>query len=155
MLALNNAIQATRGAQRKLILKLKKYLLENWDGIAALPDEERLGAIEGQVRHTIARRMKRNGARWTPEGTDRMSRLLAASANDELERYVRRPATSGWDVVHQMVGTSALQPSVKSLGENPTTWLEAAMPVLKGPFASAPWVKYVLKTLTSMRWSTV
>lgn len=53
-------------------------------GIAQLPEEERLGTIEGQVRHTIARRMKRIGARWMLEGADRMSRLLAAKANGEL-----------------------------------------------------------------------
>ncbi|MDR9755535.1 MAG: hypothetical protein RJR35_02100 [Thermoanaerobacterales bacterium] len=28
--------------------------------------------------------MKRIGARWSPEGTDRMARLLAAKANNEL-----------------------------------------------------------------------
>lgn len=155
VLALDSAIGVTRGAVRKRIWDFKNYLLENWDGIAALPEEERLGVIEGQVRHTIARRMKRIGARWTPGGTDRMSRLLAARANDELERYVKRSATPGWAVVHQVMGTSAIQLSAKPLGEDPAAWLEANVPALEGPFASAPWVKYVLKTLTSMRWSTV
>ncbi|MEW6459329.1 MAG: hypothetical protein AB1441_09720, partial [Bacillota bacterium] len=72
--------------------------------------------------------------------------LLAARANDELERYVKRSATPGWAVVHQVMGTSAIQLSAKPLGKDPAAWLEANVPALEGPFASAPWVKYVLKT---------
>ena len=48
----------TRSSEKGLRI-LKKYLVDNWVGIAQLPEEERLGAIEGQVRHIIARRMKR------------------------------------------------------------------------------------------------
>lgn len=65
---LDSAIRYTRGARRKRLGKLRRYLLNNWEGIAALPEEQRLGAIEGQVRHTITRRMKRIGARWSPQG---------------------------------------------------------------------------------------
>ena len=79
-LALDWSIKISKGARRKRVKDLKTYLLSNWEGIAELPEEERLGTIEGQVRHTITRRMKRIGARWTASGGNRMSRLLAAKA---------------------------------------------------------------------------
>lgn len=90
---LDRAAKINKGTKRKKIKKLKNYLLENWDGIIAQLPEGGLGVIEGQVRHIIARRMKRIGARWSPEGTDRMARLLTAKANKELSNYlaVSRP----------------------------------------------------------------
>ena len=59
---LKEEIKKTKGNRRKKVIALLDYLTENWEGIAALKEEERLGTIEGQIQHNIARRMKRLGA---------------------------------------------------------------------------------------------
>lgn len=150
---LDKALRNTCGAAKKRINTLKSYLEDNWQGIAALPESERLGAIEGQVRHTIARRMKRIGARWSPPGTNYMARLLAAKANGELERHCARTDTINQDVLQKVIGVTAIKPWDGAKGSDQQTWLEATIPALKGPFAGKPWVKNVLRTLTSIRCS--
>lgn len=150
---LDKALRNTCGAAKKRIKALKSYLLDNWQGIADLPEAERLGAIEGQVRHTLARRMKRIGARWSPPGTDYMARLLAAKANGELERYCVKTNTINQDALQKAVGVTAIKPWDGVKGKGQQAWLEATVPALKGPFAGKPWVKNVLRTLTSIRWS--
>ncbi|MBC7343760.1 MAG: hypothetical protein H5U02_15165 [Clostridia bacterium] len=60
---------------------LRQYLMDNWEGIIEKLHEAGLGVIQGQVSHTIARRMKRIGTCWTPAGSDRMARLLSAKSN--------------------------------------------------------------------------
>lgn len=151
--ALDKAVRVTRGATRQRVIGLKEYLLENWEGISSLPEEERLGAIEGQVRHTIARRMKRNGARWTPAGTDRMARLLAARANGELGNYteVSNNPQHRWEILKQVMSDTAIEPQAKVTEKDLEAWLEAAVPALRGPFADKPWIKYVLRTITSIQ----
>lgn len=147
--SLDWAASPLRGARKKRVRDLKKYLMENWAGIAQLPEEERLGTIEGQVRHTIARRMKRIGARWSEEGADRMSRLLAAKANDELDRYVGKQSSA----VSQLLEFNI--PVVKQAvcgKEDLEAWVRASMPALQGPFAGRPWIKYVLREIGSIQW---
>jgi len=147
--ALDQAAAPLRGARKKRVKDLKKYLLDNWAGIAQLPEEERLGAIEGQVRHTIARRMKRIGARWSVEGADRMSRLLAARANDELHRYIGQSKS----IVSQLLNfDTPVEKKFVCGKEDLESWVRASMPALRGPFAGRPWVKYVLKEIGSMQW---
>lgn len=144
---LSVAAKTARGRAKRLILDLKGYLAANWDGIRDLPEEDRLGAIEGQVRHTISRRMKRIGARWTERGADRMARLLAAKSNDELLHYLEpRPSAvatdslTGWD----------FEPA-KARPEDVEAWLRAKVPALTGPFAGSPWIKHVLKEIVSIQ----
>lgn len=147
--SLDRAAAPLRGARKKRVKDLKGYLIDNWTGIAQLPEEERLGTIEGQVRHTIARRMKRIGARWTSEGADRMGRLLAAKANDELTRYVNQSQSK----VGQLLEFDV--PVVKEAvagKEDIEAWLRASMPALQGPFAGRPWIKYVLREIGSIQW---
>jgi hypothetical protein len=147
--ALDRVISPLRGARKKRVKELKNYLVDNWSGIAQLPEEERLGAIEGQVRHTIARRMKRIGARWTLEGADRMGRLLAAKANGELARYTGKTESTLAKLLKE-------EPVVEKVAtchqEDVGAWLRATMPALYGPFAGRPWVKYVLKEIASIQW---
>lgn len=147
--ALDKVISPMRGARKKRVKELKNYLVDNWSGIAQLPEEERLGAIEGQVRHTIARRMKRIGARWTLEGADRMGRLLAAKANGELARYAGKTESTLAKLLKE-------EPVVEKVAtchqEDVGAWLRATMPALYGPFAGRPWVKYVLKEIASIQW---
>lgn len=149
MRALEGAIRQSRGTRRKRVQKLKDYLLENWEGIAELPEEKRLGAIEGEIRHTIARRMKRIGARWTPGGTNRMARLLAARSNGELHRYVAWCWKADRDKLNQAVGVRPVESAPPRRKEDLGEWLRATVPALKGPFRAEPWIKYVLRVLTS------
>jgi len=138
-----------KGARKKRVRELKKYLLDNWSGIARLPEEERLGTIEGQVRHTIARRMKRIGARWTLEGANRMGRLLAAKANGELPRYVAKPKST----LENLLPEQTFMEKVSACHQKDLeAWLRATMPALYGPFAGRPWIKYVLKEIASVQW---
>lgn len=157
MAALDKAIRVTQGATKKRVKKLKEYLLENWEGVSSLPEKERLGAIEGQVRHTIARRMKRNGARWTPVGTDRMARLLAAKANGELGNYAgvsNNAQHHRWETLRQVVGDTAIEPQTKVAEKDLEAWLRASLPALRGPFADKAWIKYVLRGVTAIQWIT-
>jgi len=75
------------GQKRKKVKKFRQYVFDNWEGIRKSEEVNRLGTIEGQVYHHIARRMKRLGARSSIAGGDRMARLLAARADGELQRY--------------------------------------------------------------------
>lgn len=142
--SLTEAAKNTRGNQKKRIVKLLHYLEENWAGIIASPGAKRLGTIEGQNQHNLARRMKRLGARWTVSGGDRMARVLAAKANGELSHYVLR-----WPVQNQKLKecTDVVR-SRKTKLEDVEKWLRASLPALKGPFADRPWVKYVLRELS-------
>jgi hypothetical protein len=142
--SLTEAAKNTRGNQKKRIVKLLHYLEENWAGIIASPGAKRLGTIEGQNQHNLARRMKRLGARWTVSGGDRMARVLAAKANGELSHYVLR-----WPVQNQKLKECThVVRSRKTKLEDVEKWLRASLPALKGPFADQPWVKYVLRELS-------
>lgn len=142
--------KAPGGAARKRIRQLKRYLEENWEGIALLPEEERLGAIEGEVRHIIARRMKRQGARWTISGGDHMARLLGAKADGRLERYASRMGDIHQEALKKAVGQDNVEwPFAK--GEDPSSWLKVKVPALEGPFASTSWIKHVLRELVSIQ----
>lgn len=151
--ALERALRRAPGRlARQRVRDLKRYLMDNWEGISALPEEERLGAIEGQVRHTLARRMKRNGARWTPRGADHMARLLAARANGELGAYAGRARTFCREVLADTLGEEVVERPGKVRVQDLEGWLWAKVPALKGPFAGRPWIKYVLRELVSVRW---
>ncbi|MCR4397720.1 MAG: ISLre2 family transposase, partial [Firmicutes bacterium] len=152
---LGKALREARGAARKRVSELRKYLLENWDGIKSLPEDERLGAIEGQVRHTICRRMKRINARWSPAGTDRMARLLAAGANDELARYASVGRDWRFGELVKVLDKEAVDLGDQIGAEDLEAWVRRTMPALAGPHASRPWVKYILRTLTSIRTETL
>jgi hypothetical protein len=148
---LDKATRKARGAARKRVWDLRRYIVENWDGIKALPEDERLGAIEGQVRHTIARRMKRINARWTPDGTDRMVRLLAARANGKLERYAVGRADPRFEDLVKVLSERAVDLGDQLIVEDVEAWLRHTVPALRGPHASRPWVRYILRALVSMQ----
>jgi len=58
-----------------------------------------VAAIEGQVFHHVARRMKRYGARWSNSGADHLARLLSTDGNGELDQVAR----STWQVQADML----------------------------------------------------
>ncbi|SMB93595.1 Uncharacterised protein family (UPF0236) [Thermanaeromonas toyohensis ToBE] len=143
---LEEAEKKSRGDRKKRITKLLQYLKENWAGVINSPGAQRLGAIEGQIQHNIARRMKRLGARWTTSGADRMARVLAAKANGELEQYIWR-----WPVEQQKL-KEIVKAKAKEVdrpkAEDIEKWLRVSLPALRGPYADRIWVKHVLRELT-------
>lgn len=151
--ALLKATGKLKGNRKKKVIKLLGYLKENWEGIQRSPETERLGTIEGQVQHNVARRMKRLGARWTISGGDHMARVLAAKADGRLKSYTKR-----WPLAHAKLADIVLRPESREKQpekEDLEGWLRASIPALKGPFASHPWVKYVLKELSRPSFSAV
>ncbi len=146
MILLEEAARKNRGKRRERISKLIRYLKENWEGVVNSPGAKRLGAIEGQIQHNIARRMKRLGARWTISGGDCMARVLAAKANGELEKYIGR-----WPIKRQKldeVAKAGVRVDEKPRVEDIEEWLRVSLPALRGSYAGRPWVKYVLRELT-------
>ncbi|NLU49556.1 MAG: ISLre2 family transposase [Syntrophomonadaceae bacterium] len=147
--ALSEALKAAGDkAKRKRVRELYGYLMNNWEGITNLPAEERLGTIEGQVRHTIARRMKRIGARWTPVGTDHMARLLAARSNNELNRYANNYRDIDRERLARVMPVHAVNRKDKPTKRDWKKWLAADIPALYGPEADKMWIKYVLRGIS-------
>ena len=132
-LALAQALkQAPSRPAKKRVRELARYLMSNWDGIAALPDY--CPADEADRGH--------------------MARLLAHRANRELARYAGGGRDFAQEVLRQAVGQEVVD--LRPKGEDPAAWLKAAgMPILTGPFASRPFVKYVLRELVSLRRSYI
>lgn len=130
-----------RGKRRERVGKLLSYLKKNWEGIVKTGEMRNLGAIEGQIQHNIARRMKRLGARWTVGGGERMARVLAAKADGRLAGYVWR-----WPVeVEKIREVVKGRVREKYKGEDIEKWLRVNIPALEGPNAGRPWVKHVLR----------
>lgn len=141
--ALAGAQKRATGTQRKRVKDLERYLRNNWEGIRQTGAAERLGAIEGQVFHHAARRMKRHGARWGDEGADHLARMLAANANGELSAATAQAWRMQPEVIARAIGKAA--PAVT--GSDQADWLRAGVPALMGPKAGSFLVKHVLREI--------
>lgn len=141
-------------SKRKRIRELQNYIWGNWAGISDLPKKERLGVIEGQVRHTIARRMKNIGGGWSSTGTDHMARLLAAKANQELSKYSGGSDGFERDRIRRVLPPKLVDPKSKPSEKDLSEWLAASVPLLEGPASGKMWAKYVLRPLTSASYRT-
>ena len=119
--------------------------MENWHGISDLPEEERLWALEGQVRHTLARRMKRIGAGHQKEQTAWGG--FYAKAHNELSKYVRQTPNTLCDLLQSEV---VVEKQASHGKEDLEAWLRASMPALKVPFVGKPWIKHVLREIGSI-----
>ncbi|WP_456151139.1 UPF0236 family transposase-like protein [Alicyclobacillus vulcanalis] len=147
---LTAAAKRSQGTKKKEIEQLKGYLKNHWDGIVNSDAAVSLGAIEGQVFHHVARRMKRHGARWSERGADALVRLMAARANGEPVMKAsekREPHLATRGMAQEAVVTDA---EMTRKVEAAASWLEAHMPALSGPHAGRPWVKYVLRELARL-----
>ena len=143
---LREAFKRARKAQQKRIRALERYLKNNWEGIVQLPEAWRLGAIEGQVFHHLARRMKRHGARWSDRGADHLARVLAAKGSGELERLSGEKSERVSEERVRRVMRNWGRKLARAAGD----WLEGGMPALQGAAAGRPWVKYVLRELSRL-----
>ncbi|MCF6096963.1 ISLre2 family transposase, partial [Thermovorax subterraneus] len=135
--------------------KLLGYLKDNWEGIVNSPAAERLGTIEGQIQHNVARRMKRRGARWSESGADRMTRILAEKANGKLEEYAMRWPMKQKKIKEIVTEIAQTEEKKKAKVEDIEKWLKVSLPILNGPHASKPWIKYVLKELSRSNFSAM
>lgn len=102
------------------------------------PEAWRLGAIEGQVFHQLARRMKRH-----QHGGARGERIIWHGywlrANGEWARGMERvengkPRRNGKEA-------RLVRGLGRKLARAAGEWLEAHLPALEGPTADRPWVK--------------
>ena len=138
--------RSNHGGKRSMIHRLRRYLESNWDGIRGSGKAQSLGAIEGQVFHNVARRMKRHGARWSESGADHLARALSARANGELGAFTE----SCTNIDRKMLNRALPQRAVDTCatgGTDDGSWLKVSMPVLQGPSAGKPWVKWVMRAL--------
>ncbi len=147
--SLSDAEKRASQRKRKIIKDFRQYVLDNWDGIKTSDEAASLGTIEGQIYHWIARRMKRVGARWSPDGADRMARLLAAKANNELNDYASQPVTKVNKRLTALIDRTKqhISEDLVKHAEDIGAWLRAKVPALCGPYQSTPFVKYVLRKL--------
>ncbi|WP_040826210.1 UPF0236 family transposase-like protein [Thermaerobacter subterraneus] len=147
--ALRQALRGRRGPARQRLLRLRGYLRENWDGIVASGEAPRLGTIEAEVFHVLARRMKRHGARWSDRGADHLARLLSERFDPQCRAVLSGRLLQVSPSVRR--GTrQAVQRVIGQLEEDPTRWLRARIPALTGPQADKPWVQ-VLRHVTHAR----
>ncbi|QZA32176.1 UPF0236 family transposase-like protein [Hydrogenibacillus sp. N12] len=130
--------------RRKRIWALERYLKNNWAGIVKLPEAKlpeawRLGAMERQVFHHVARRMKRHGARWSVRGADHLACLLAVKASGEWDRFMSRRGRTVSRELERRVTRRWGRQMARAAGE----WLQTHLPALEGPAADRPWVKHM------------
>lgn len=137
---LEEIVKKARGKQRKQVKELQKYLEENWEGIRQ--ESVSLGAIEGQVYHHVARRMKRLGARWSRRGADHMARVQAARANGELRQLARQRQS----VLEAKPTPIRVEIAKIQKRTDLEAWLQVHMPMLDGP--QELWVRQTLRELS-------
>lgn len=77
-----------------------------------------------------------------------MGRLLAAKANGELTRYVGNAKSSLADL---LTDDAPVEKVAACHREDLGAWLRVTMPALYGPFAVQPWIKYVLREISSIQ----
>lgn len=82
--------------ERARVEKARKYLLGNWEAIAAWKEHEAGGcSAEGHVSHVFSSRLSRRPCAWSEKGLDRMARLCVLKANGVS---IRKYALAEWRV---------------------------------------------------------
>lgn len=145
--ALSTAARSSRGERKRRVRQLRGYLRSNWDGIVSSGAAAHLGAIEGQVFHHLARRMKRHGACWSVTGADHLARVMAVRANGEVFHTRAVTESTGAGRARALSARSVGRYAVARKKQAAERWLQVHLPVFEGPHAGRPWVKYVLQQL--------
>jgi hypothetical protein len=93
--------------------------------------------------------MKRIGARWSPDGTDRMARLLAAKANNELNSHlaISKPLNN---TLAKTVGETPINRSRVSSVEDTQAWLQAHVPALETPYLTGYLIRQITKAVADL-----
>lgn len=78
-------MEVESSSQGKKILRFKKYIMNNWDGIVIRKNECECGGscTEAQVSHVLAERLSRGPKGWSEEGLKYMSKLRVFKVNGE------------------------------------------------------------------------
>ena len=85
------AIEITPSKSKKKSMKeAKRYILNNWEGINNLFEEEYRCSAEGHISHILSDRLSSRPMGWSLEGVDEMARMRAYKANGgSIKEYYR------------------------------------------------------------------
>jgi len=143
---LDNCLWGAPEQARKKRLRLRKYILNNWDGILGWRKVRQalgavahgyLGAIEGNVDKLLVRRFTDRGACWSRSGAHNLALVRLAWTNQELSSVFTWLKTRGHRVLED-----APQQRKSKLQE---FWRKGSLPALQIAI-SKPWQR-VLKNL--------
>lgn len=145
---LEEGVEAAKDPQEcQKVEKVRQYLKANWDGLVdwrqrpgPQPEGAKgLGAIEGQVRHIAAARMKRRGANWTKRGANNMLQLRLLGEMDQLGSWLYRWQSRRWPEVTERASQVTAKEVVKRLaGVDRGAWLRASLPILGTKYRFSP-----------------
>jgi hypothetical protein len=78
-------MEVESSSQGQKILRFKKYIMNNWDGIAIRKNDSKCGGscTEAQVSHVLAERLSRGPKGWSEVGLKYMSKLRVFKVNGE------------------------------------------------------------------------
>lgn len=88
---INFAIEITHSKNKKKSMRdAKKYILNNWEGINNLFEEEYRCSAEGHISHILSDRLSSRPMGWSLIGVDEMARMRAYKANGgSIKEYYR------------------------------------------------------------------
>lgn len=99
-----------------------------------------LGAMEGNIAHLIADRMKDKGRSWSRHGALHMAILRQLLLNDELKTWCRR----------QPLALPIQKPAQKPKRHrqrDTASWMQAPVPALHGPHSQRPWARHLYQRI--------
>jgi len=145
---LEEAVAATKEPQqRRKAEVLRQYLKANWDGLVdwrqrpgPQPEGARgLGAMEGQVRHIAAARMKRRGASWSKRGANNMLQLRLLAEMDRIRDWLESWQSRRWTQATEKAAQAVTEEVPKRLAAaGGGEWLRATLPLLRTKAGSSP-----------------
>ncbi len=134
---------------KKKVIKLKKYLLNNWDALLDyrerdldLPENVRgMGAMESNIDKIIADRFKKKGMRWTRKGARNLLKVIIAKENGKLEEKIEQ---QNWYFQEKSEEEyEKVKRKLKQKKQEPVK--EGRLPAIEGPHAGKDWVKALKK----------
>lgn len=134
-----------RKKDQKKVDGLKKYLLNNWEGLKDyreqdldLPDNVRgMGAMESNIDKVLANRFKKQGMRWSKDGARNLAKIIIADRNNELEEKM---AQMNWDFEKKKIEQS-YHTVKKKVSKDESEVLKVNIPALEGPESGSDWTK--------------
>lgn len=156
---LNQAVETAGDPEaRKRATETRQYLRANWDALGDWRKRpgpqptgaKNLGAMESQVRHIAARRLKRTGTSWCPGGANNMLQLRLLSQMDALDNWLEARDSRRWTATGEYATKQTATRVIESLKKaDPAEWLRAGLPYLESRTAHTP-LGRALKGLSRM-----
>jgi len=101
-----------------------------------------MGVAEGYVDKNVARRMKNQGMSWSKKGAEAMVKILMLRHNGELKERLK-------DRYYKIANpVREFKRKERMIKKNWSNWLQARMPVLRGPDSGKEWVKAIKDLVT-------